>query len=80
MCGNCKNYAVFPDGYFDMSELQFEHEDGIGGAEIDSIEASLAATRPSREVSEINFDTRRKIENLLEERALRKLLENDYDF
>ena len=63
-----------------MSELQFEHEDGIGSAEVDSIEASLAVTRPSRGASEINFDTRRKIENLLEERALRKLLENDYDF
>ena len=63
-----------------MSELQFEHEDGNSFAEIDNIEASLVMTRPSKEVNEINFDTRRKIENLLEERALRKLLENDYDF
>ena len=63
-----------------MSELQFEQEDVVGNAEIDGIEAGLVMARPSKEVSDINFDTRRKIEDLLEERALRKLLDNDYDF
>lgn len=63
-----------------MSELQFEHEDSNAIADIDSIEMSLAMIGSSKSTNAINYDTRRKIENLLEEKALRKLLEGDYDF
>ena len=63
-----------------MSELQFEHEDSNAIADIDSIEMSLTMIGSSKSTNAINYDTRRKIENLLEEKALRKLLEDDYDF
>ena len=63
-----------------MAELRFEHGTSINNADFDSFEDNITLIGEVKDVNAINFDTRRKIENMLEEKALRKLLEDTYDF
>ncbi|MEJ2214844.1 MAG: hypothetical protein P8Y20_12505 [Gammaproteobacteria bacterium] len=63
-----------------MAELRFEHGTSINNADFDSFEDNITLIGEVKDANPINFDTRRKIENMLEEKALRKLLEDTYDF
>mgnify|MGYP001813474242 FL=1 len=63
-----------------MAELRFEHGTSINNAEFDSFEDNITHIGEVKDVNAINFDTRRKIENMLEEKALQKLLDDAYDF
>ena len=61
-----------------MTELQFDYDTGINNADFDSLEENPAVIASAKDISSINYDSRRKIENMLEEKALRKLLEDEY--
>ena len=64
-----------------MQEIQqnFEREAGFVEAEAldEIVDLSSEQNKPG---NKINIDARRKIEDLLEEKALKKLLEDDYGF
>jgi hypothetical protein len=64
-----------------MTGFETENFDGFSDENFNVLSGSQNDIK-HQNLSDINFDTRRKIENLLEERALKKLLDEGayYDF
>ena len=63
-----------------MPKLQNEHAADFTDEEMwDDIIPGVMID-PDTDLNAMNFDTRRKIENLLEERSLRKLINDNFDF
>jgi hypothetical protein len=74
---NCKNYALF--GWLKMQQVEDLSGTTFQSDEFDKIhDGQFELSGLDKKV--FNIDTRRKIENLLEEKALKKLLEDDFNY
>ncbi|MDX1286054.1 MAG: hypothetical protein R3182_13625 [Draconibacterium sp.] len=63
-----------------MQETQFGYDLETGMVDIEPMDNIDVASARDTAKSKFSIESRRKIENLLEEKALRKLLEDDYNF
>ena len=64
-----------------MQEIQQNFDQEAGFIEIESFDDDAdLSNEQHKSRNKLNMDARRKIENLLEEKALRKLLEDEYNF
>ena len=64
-----------------MQEIQQNFDQEAGFIEIETFDDDGdLSNEQHKSRNKLNMDARRKIENLLEEKALRKLLEDEYNF
>jgi hypothetical protein len=63
-----------------MQEIQQNFDQEVGFIETESFDDADLSNEQHKSRNKFNMDARRKIENLLEEKALRKLLEDEYNF